>query len=293
MSIVVITIPGNAQREFVNALHAETKGAVKLVIIQVPEQVPLKERITRFYRRTKDSSFLKEMWYALLLRLSARTREALSYFQAARSDKGGDYQPKIMRTNSVNSDEVFQELQSLAPTVLAVWGSTVLEPRVLATAKSAVNLHFGLSPHYRGALANQHAVLNDDFAHVGATIHYIDSLVDGGDILDQVRIDSTLPPREAFRGLTTDAPKHFIEVIKKLYAGETLPVRVQDTRDSKVLLLRQWLPSKRYAVGTRITALEGKKSSSTFFIGASHRFAVGALIALTLSVGGYALVKGL
>jgi folate-dependent phosphoribosylglycinamide formyltransferase PurN len=252
MSIVVITIPGNAQKDFVNSLHRETNGAVELVIIQLPKRASLFERIVRFYRAAKKTHFVKELWYALLLRLNPRLRKALSNFQAKGTDPGEAYLPKVMRVDSINSDEVFRTIQSISPDVLAVWGSTVLEPRLLSVARHAVNLHFGISPHYRGALANQHAVLNGDYAHVGATIHYMADKVDSGRVLDQYRISPALPSEESLSRLTTIAPRRFIDVIKKLHAGENLPARTQEARKSQVLLLRDWVPSMRWAVGSRL-----------------------------------------
>lgn len=256
MSIVVITIPGDAQKHFVNTLHRETRGGVKLVIVQKPRRLSLGGRLLRFCRRAGFPGVITEAWYALLLRLSPRMRGVLTYFQVPPGHTQEEYLPRVMWADSVNSDAVYDALKAVSPSILAVWGSAILEPRIIAAARTAVNLHFGHSPQYRGALANQHAVLNAEYALVGATIHHVRDTVDGGDILEQLRLDLALPPHEAFALLTKGARRRFVDVVKKLHQGESIAVRTQDTPGSNVMLLRQWLPSVRYATARRMQALE-------------------------------------
>ena len=291
MSIVVITIPGDAQKEFVNALHADTQGGIRLVIIQKPKCHSFMERLKRFYHRTDFPGVLMEAWYALLLRLSPQVRRALGYFQVPHVRTDERYSPPVMWVDSVNEDAVYEALKLISPDVLAVWGSAILERRIIATAKTAVNLHLGHSPQYRGALANQHAVLNEEYALIGATIHHMRATVDGGDILDQLTIDLSRPPHESFPALTTQARQRFIDVVRKLNAGETLPVRTQDTRNSNILLLRQWIPSVRYTVGKRILALEKTYSSYVKPVRMRYQLAVLGLVVVVLSGGGYALLN--
>lgn len=273
-------------------MHKETQGGVALVIIQSPRRYTLLERASRFYRRTGFPGIFIEAWYALLLRLNPQVRSALGYFQVPHASLEEDYLPPIMWADSVNGDAAYKALAAISPDMLAVWGSAILEPRIVATAKMAVNLHFGHSPQYRGALANQHAVLNREYALVGATIHHMRDTVDGGDIVEQLTLDLSLPPHQAFPAFTRRVRQRFVEVLKRLHEGEDLPVRRQDTRNSNILLLRQWLPSLRYAVGKRILALEKAYPTYVQPKRTKYRLAVAALIAAALSGGGYALASG-
>ncbi len=256
MSIVIITIPGDAHREFVNTVHRRTNSGVKLVIVQKPKQLSFIKRVILFCKKAGFPNIFLEAWYAILLRLNPEIKKALRYFHTPKDGSEEDYLPPVLWTDSVNSDPVHEALQRVSPDVLAVWGSAILEDRIIATAGVAINLHLGHSPEYRGALANQHAVLREDYRRVGATIHHIHSKVDGGDILKQLTLDLSKPPQESFGTLTREARKHFIEIVSKLEAGETLPVRAQEGRDSNVLLLRDWAPSLRYAVGKNVLNFE-------------------------------------
>lgn len=292
MSIVVITIPGDAQKEFVNALHRGTEGGVALVIIQHPKASSIVTRILRFCRRAGFPRVFIEVWYALLLRLRPEVRKALGYFQVPAERSQKSYEPPVMWTDSVNADAVYRKLQAISPDLLAVWGSAVLDPRIIATAQMAINVHFGHSPEYRGALANQHAVLNGDYALIGATIHHMRDTVDSGDILEQITIDLAQPPHVSFPAFTTRARERFIEILSRLHAGEKLPARAQEPRESRILFLREWVPSVRYAVGTRILALEEAYQASAKQGLRGHRLAALGLIAIALSGGSYVLLFG-
>lgn len=47
----------------------------------------------------------------------------------------------------------------------------------------AVNIHIGVSPYYRGSACNFWALYDKKPEYVGATIHFLDRRMDGGDIL--------------------------------------------------------------------------------------------------------------
>ena len=261
MSIVLITIPGDAKRQFANTLYQKTDGNLDLVIIQKPRKKSLMERLVRHYRHT-GLGIIKEIWYALLLRLNSRLRNTLEYFREnTLSDSPAEsHKTKVIEVESVNSDDVYNMLQELAPDILVVWGSSILKPHILKTAKKSVNLHFGLCPHYRGAVANQHAVLSDDFSRIGATIHLINGTADAGDILAILYADTNKPTRELFRDLNDRALAEYVEIIAQLHTGKELIAEKQGVSDNSVLLLKDWTPSLRYKLGKKV--LEWEKSNS-------------------------------
>jgi methionyl-tRNA formyltransferase len=51
----------------------------------------------------------------------------------------------------------------------------------------AINLHTGLSPYARGGNCNLFMLLESKPEYIGATIHYLDSGIDSGDIIYTVR----------------------------------------------------------------------------------------------------------
>lgn len=259
MGIVLFLIPGGTKREFANAVHQKTEGGVDLVIIQKPKQRSAQERLMRLHRNA-SRSVATELWFGLLLRAHPRLKQALEYFRNHDIPISGDsYAPKTLEVESINSDEVYEALRQLSPDLLVVWGTALLQPRILRTAKRAVNLHLGFCPHYRGALANQHAVLDGDFGKVGATIHYINGHVDAGDIL-RITLTPFVPsPKEFFRALNTKAWHDYLDIVVRLWSGKEVPKTRQDISASKMMLLKEWTPSVRYKVAKRILEWEDKK----------------------------------
>lgn len=271
MSIVFITVSGNAQRAFANALHEKTGGAVSFVIVQKPKRLSLLSRFNRFYTAMRWQEFLKECWYGILLRFSFKTRRALDYFHSHSAKDAGSFLAPIREVSSINDDEVHKLLQKLSPNLLVIWGGAVLKPHILQTAKCAINLHMGVAPHYRGAVANQFAVLRDDTSRIGATIHHAEEKVDAGGILATIVADKTKPPQELFRDLNDRAHKRYLEIACALHSGQNIPAATQNITHGELFRLRDWNRETRYKLGRKILRWEkiGKKPFEPM-LGSNH-----------------------
>lgn len=257
MGIVVVTILGATKMAFVNSLHQKTNGGVDLVVVQKWKPQAYRQRMKQLARQ-KPLQFIREIWYALLLRLRAHLRETLSYFRESTppSVPLRDFLPKSIFVDDINSDETYALIKKMSPDILAVWGSNILKPRFVATAKRAVNLHIGRCPYYRGTLANQLAVLAHDRGNIGATVHAVSPSVDAGNILAVVKPNLELSPRELFRDLNDRAQSTYIDIINRLYRGEALQGVPQDNIKGKNLILKNWTPSIRYHVAKEMERWE-------------------------------------
>ena len=114
----------------------------------------------------------------------------------------------------------------------------------------------GLCPYYRGAIANQYAVIERHPAHIGATIHYAVEKVDAGNILTTITVDTSKPPQTLFRELNDRAEKGYLDIASRLYAGENLPHKAQDTSEGKNFRLKDWTPKTRYNLAKQIRKWE-------------------------------------
>ncbi|MEX2014010.1 MAG: formyltransferase family protein [Parcubacteria group bacterium] len=260
MGIVIITIPGEAKRAFANSLHKKTGGKVDLVIIQKPKpnHHSLFERLKRLHKAVGWKAMPVEIIYAILLRLDKAAKDTLEYFRersGSFSDEAG-YLPQTKETLSVNDDEIFAILHKLSPDLIVIWGNTILEPHIIKTARKAINLHMGLCPYYRGAIANQHAVMRREPTRIGATIHYAVEKVDAGDILETILADSSKPPRDLFRELNDKAEKHYLAIASRLFKGEDIHQTPQDESRGHNLLLKEWTPKTRYRLAKQILRWE-------------------------------------
>ncbi|MEK7176807.1 MAG: formyltransferase family protein [Patescibacteria group bacterium] len=254
MSIVVITIPGGERRDFANSLHKKT-GCVELVIIQKSKifNESFTESIGRLKRAVGLPALPRELFYALLLRFNKPAQKVLEYFRNfgdVETEK--TYLTKTIEVSSVNSPEVLEILKKIKPKILVVWGNTILKKDILATAEKVLNLHMGLCPYYRGSVANQYALINDEPNRLGATIHYVKEGVDTGDVIETLSADISKRPRDLFLELNKKAKELYLEIIQKLYKGGNLPRIAQDPSVGKNYMLRDWTPSVRYKLAKKI-----------------------------------------
>lgn len=259
MSIVFITIPGHNKTEFARQLHQKIKDGLSLIIVQKKPRKTSVVRLIEFYKKVRLKRFFIEIWYAILLRLNPKVQKSLRYVQGnTKNNNDNSFPVKTIEVSSVNSENVFNILKKISPDLIVVWGSTILKPHILGTAKKVINLHFGYCPFYRGALANQHAILCNDFSKIGATIHYVNDKADAGDIISIIKTQNKYRPKELFYDLHERTIKTYLKIITKLHGGKNLIAKKQDFSKSKNLLLSQWLPSVRYKLGKKIIDWENK-----------------------------------
>jgi folate-dependent phosphoribosylglycinamide formyltransferase PurN len=90
---------------------------------------------------------------------------------------------------SVNASDTIARLQELRPKVVLVVGTRIISRKVLAAVEAPfINYHDGITPKYRGIHGGYWASARNDLANFGATVHLVDSGIDTGDVLYQVRL---------------------------------------------------------------------------------------------------------
>ena len=94
--------------------------------------------------------------------------------------------PKIPThtTQDVNSEITLQAIKDMKPDLIMVFGGKILKNTIIDIPKTIINMHFGITPFYKGAGSSLTAISRLDFRHVGATIHLIDNKIDHGNIIN-------------------------------------------------------------------------------------------------------------
>jgi folate-dependent phosphoribosylglycinamide formyltransferase PurN len=99
---------------------------------------------------------------------------------------------KIIRVNSSNDPQTIELILSLKPDLIIINGTRILSKRFLEAMPCPVlNVHAGITPCYRGVHGAYWALVNNDVAHCGVTVHMVDTGVDTGGILAQALIKPT------------------------------------------------------------------------------------------------------
>jgi hypothetical protein len=86
----------------------------------------------------------------------------------------------------VNDTEVADLLTAVRPDITIVMGTSILKKPVLDTANTIINIHGGFLPFYRGNHCIFFALYEEAFDRIGSTLHFIDSGIDTGDIIEVV-----------------------------------------------------------------------------------------------------------
>ena len=123
-------------------------------------------------------------------------------------------------------------------------GTSILVPEIISEASLALNLHWGLSPYYRGTHCTEWALVNWDPLNIGVTIHKLSQQIDGGDIVGQAR--AVITPQDTVYSinmqLTHLGTKIVMQVLDRQKAGNELTFHRQDFSNSLLTRQRQWSP---------------------------------------------------
>lgn len=99
---------------------------------------------------------------------------------------------KVVCVESINDDKVIDLLKKYSPDALVVNGTRIISKKILdAVDVPFINIHAGITPKYRGVHGGYWALVNDDAAHCGVTVHLVDTGVDTGGVLYQETIEVT------------------------------------------------------------------------------------------------------
>jgi methionyl-tRNA formyltransferase len=125
----------------------------------------------------------------------------------------------------INHPHVLDLVNKLDPDLITVFGTSLIRGELLGKGRRGmVNLHGGLSPHYRGADGTFWALYNEEPHRVGCTIHYIDRGIDTGRLIAHVCPEVRDGDDELtlfWRGVR-DSAEVYAELTDRLERGERL-----------------------------------------------------------------------
>jgi folate-dependent phosphoribosylglycinamide formyltransferase PurN len=102
------------------------------------------------------------------------------------------------RFSNANSENALRKIDSLGPLLGVVSGAGYLKKEVVKKFQDGLlNIHLGIAEEYRGLDSNLWAAYHSDFKNIGVTVHYVDSGLDTGDIVNEERV-KTLDQVEAY-----------------------------------------------------------------------------------------------
>ena len=163
---------------------------------------------------------------------------------------------------TVNGEAIQTKIQALAPDLMFVCGAPLLKPSIFNLPRlGTVNLHFGISPDYRGQHTLLWPLLQGDYGRIGATLHYVNEGIDAGRVL--FRIYPALEPGDDLVSieakvvrLAARTVRDFLQFLEKRGATDPLPGR---QFAEKGQLIRQGDRTLRHDLRLRLGSLAGRR----------------------------------
>jgi folate-dependent phosphoribosylglycinamide formyltransferase PurN len=188
MGLVVLSNEGIEHRYVVGAIADAFPDQLDAIIVCDKADRSFRQRLAAYRRRYS--------YRQLASRVLARAYRAFTRADSRRADAyrrvlfpGGDpgrlpRQDIVRRVPSHNGAEILALLDELRPDVIAVYGTAIIRPPVIRTARRAIlNMHTGISPRYRGTDTVFWPLHNQEPEWVGVTIHQLDEGIDSGPII--------------------------------------------------------------------------------------------------------------
>jgi folate-dependent phosphoribosylglycinamide formyltransferase PurN len=149
--------------------------------------------------------------------LEARLHSEDDFFGAFDSLVEDRSNPTAIERGSINSESCVQEILELKPDLLAAYGCSIIrKPLLRGFSGRFLNVHLGISPYYRGSGTNFWPLVNGEPEFVGATFMHMDSGVDTGKIIHQIRakIFPGDTPHQIGNRLISNIPRIYSAIIR-------------------------------------------------------------------------------
>jgi folate-dependent phosphoribosylglycinamide formyltransferase PurN len=96
----------------------------------------------------------------------------------------------IKRIRYANTEEGRSVIKELKPDLIIVNGTRIISKKTLESVPATfINIHTGITPAFRGVHGGYWAIATGKKKLFGTTVHYVDTGVDTGGIIEQVFID--------------------------------------------------------------------------------------------------------
>jgi len=225
MRIVALTGQGLEHEYVIRALD-RAFGAELVAVIHADPPSSFGGTLRRWWRRYSLAQLVSRVRWRIYRKLRglderrARTLERVLFDGVAPSvPVRGEIRHVVP---GHNHSSCLALLTRAAPDVIVVYGTAVIRSAVIATAKGRiVNMHTGLSPHYRGSDTIFWALHEGDPNGVGVTVHLLTEGIDAGPILHLGRptIEGTDDEDSLFAKCVVRGTELLIRAVRETHLG--------------------------------------------------------------------------
>jgi len=118
-----------------------------------------------------------------------RNNSEQDFFDCFVSYSKDPFNTMIVEKNLINEDKKLQNhIDSCQPDLIVSYGCSIIrEPLLSKYDGKFINIHLGLAPYYKGSGTNFWPLVHNEPEYIGVTYMLINSQIDGGDIIHQIR----------------------------------------------------------------------------------------------------------
>jgi len=181
-NLSILILCGSSARHLYVA-NALCKAGKPIAIVQ---ETGAQWSLAKVFKLLKPTKLYRKVWRWLRDRKRYTGNKEDEFFfgdQEARLDRPD----LVINTPHINHPDVVRLAEKTQPDVIAVFGTSLIKGPLLKMGKyGIVNLHGGLSPHYRGADCTFWALYNGEPDQVGCTLHFINEGIDTGKLISHI-----------------------------------------------------------------------------------------------------------
>lgn len=136
-----------------------------------------------------------------------------------------------IKKGKLNDTKTFDYIINYNPDLIVTYGCSIIKPNLINLFRNRiVNVHLGLSPYYKGAGTNFHALVNNEFHFMGYSFIYMDEGIDTGEIIHQSRAEflENDTPHTLGNRLIKSMSKEMILLISKFKLIEPIAIKLNN-----------------------------------------------------------------
>lgn len=168
---------------------------------------------------------------------------------------------KLHTVEDHNGEDCLALLSDANPDVMLVYGTAVIADATLSQARlTALNMHTGLSPWYRGDSTLFWPVYYDQEDKLGVTVHRLTAKIDGGDIVATAPVAHEAGDTEAdlFAKGVREGTRLYVEAVAAVLDG-TIHYQQQDLARGREFSWRDRTVAAERVVAQRLRSWDARK----------------------------------
>ena len=180
-----------------NVVYSYLKKYFDIAAVVFETPIPRKRQFLNRAKRLGYINAISQVIFFLciapIIKNFSKKRKA-EIFKEYALDETGPPESIIKRIKYANTEEGRSVLNQLKPDLVIVNGTRIISKKTLESVPATfINIHTGITPAFRGVHGGYWAIATGKRNLFGTTVHYVDTGVDTGGIIEQVFLD---PPKK-------------------------------------------------------------------------------------------------